>query len=177
MSIVSPLTGEASDSKVAAILGNEARAREVAGTLLQDLDLQPGQVRVLTPQDRHPGRKLEPESHGIFRTLVVAHYKLAIVGLVFGVLAWALLFGLGIPAVANSPDIAAAVIVSFCTVLGSMLGGLVVLRPDHAPYVRKVQAALRDGKCAVVVHALDAQQRDLAEHALADAGLQTVKTL
>lgn len=177
MSIVSSLTGEASDSKVAALFDSESQARAAAGRVQQELGLQPAQVQVVTPRDRHPGKKLEPESHGIFRTLVIAHYKLGIVGLMAGVLLYAILRGMGVPAVVNSPGFSAVVIIAFCGAFGSMLGGLVTLRPDHVPYVAKVQDALREGQSAVIVHALDTRQRDLAEQALARASLDTVKTL
>ncbi|WP_062351764.1 hypothetical protein [Pseudoxanthomonas mexicana] len=177
MSIFSPLTGEVSDSKVAAIFRDATGARNAAARLTGDLHLTPGRVRVVTPGDAHLGRQLEPESHGIFRTMLIAHYKMAFAGLVVGILAYGLLRGAGIAAVVNSPVLSAVVIVAFFGVFGAMLGGLVTLRPDHSPYVNAVKSALRDGRSAVIVHAMDTDQRDRASDALTNAGGETIKTL
>ena len=56
MSVLSPLTGEMSDSKVAAIFHDSARAHAVATQLREQLALQAAQVQVVTPHDRHPGK-------------------------------------------------------------------------------------------------------------------------
>ena len=84
MSSLSHVTGEVSDSKVAAIFDSERRARRIAHLLRRSLRLKQSQVQVISGQDRHPGRKLEPEDRGIFRTMLVAHAKLGLVGLVVG---------------------------------------------------------------------------------------------
>ena len=74
------LAGEVSNSKVAAVFANEAAAREVAAHVQSALQLSAAQVQVITPADRRPGRKLEPESEGIFRTIIRAHVRLGLLG-------------------------------------------------------------------------------------------------
>src|SRR5690554_4459012 len=96
MSTLSPVTGEASDTKVAAIFDSEGSARRIAAVLRRELRLRPSQVQVITHHDRHPARKLEPEDRGIFRTMVVAHVKLGLVGGGVGVLLFALLYASGL---------------------------------------------------------------------------------
>lgn len=177
MSMLSPLTGELSDSKVAAVFGRESTARTVAAQVRERLGLKPSQVQVLTPLDSHPGRKLEPEGQGIVRTLVIAHYKLAVFGLIAGAVLFAVLYAMGLDAVTSSPRLAAVVIMGYGGVFGLMAGGLVALRPDHTPYVNRVKDALEDGSCAVVVHAFDIGQRDRAAEVLSSNGGKAIRTL
>ena len=70
MSVLSSLTGEISDSKVAAVFDSEDRARSAALEIRSRLGLRDSQVQVISPHDRHPGRKLLPEGRGIFRTII-----------------------------------------------------------------------------------------------------------
>ncbi|KLI98716.1 hypothetical protein [Luteimonas sp. FCS-9] len=177
MSTISPVTGEVSDSKVAAIFDSERTARRVAQQLQSERGFKASQVKVVTRHDRQPGRKLEPENRGILRTLIVAHYKLGLIGLAIGAVVFGVLYAAGITAVTNSPWFAAGLIVGYGGVFGLMFGGLVTLRPDHDPYLFKVREALAEGKAAVVVHAFDAAERDRAGEALAAASGETIRTL
>ena len=80
----SALTGEVSNSKVAGIFASESAARAEAARVHATLQLSDAQVQVVTPTDRTPGRKLEPESRGIFRTMIRAHVVLGLCGAVAG---------------------------------------------------------------------------------------------
>ena len=174
MSTLSHVTGEVSGSKVAAIFDSERNARRIAQSLRRSLRLKQSQVQVISRHDRHPGRKMEPEGRGIFRTMLVAHARL---GLVVGALLFGLLYMTGLELITASPGFAAAVIISYGGVFGLMAGGLVTLRPDHDPYIHKVRDALADGRSAVVVHAFDADQRKAAREALDAQGGETIRTL
>lgn len=173
----SALTGERSDSKVAAIFPSEAQARAVSTAIRDESALQPEQVMVVTPHDRHPGRKMQPESRGILRTIIVSHYKLAIAGIVLGLLVFAALLLMGVDAVARSPGLAAFALVFFGACFGMFAGGLVSLRPDQDAYVLKIREALTEGRSAVVVHAFNTDERQRAEAALAHHGGQTISSL
>jgi hypothetical protein len=175
--LVGSLSGERSVSKVAVIVAGEASAQTIAGSLRRDLGLADRQVVVVTPRTTRVGRALEPESRGILNTILIAHYKLGIVGLMAGILLFAVLYGLGVEAVARSPGLSIAVIASFGIVFGLMAGGLVALRPDHDPYVHGVRTALEAGQCAVVVHALDDAERERAVAWLSRFGQDVIKTL
>lgn len=177
MGAISSLTGEHSDSKVASVFDSHQRAQDVARMARQQLGLQPSQVQVVSPQDANPGRKVEPESRGIFRTGLVAHLKLGLAGLAVGALAFALLYLLGVPAITRSPWMAGWSITGLGGFLGLMAGGLVMLRPDHTPMLAKVGSALEEGRHAVVVHAFDSGERDRAHAFLAGQGGETVRTL
>ena len=177
MSMLSSVTGELSDSKVAAIFDSESTARRIAHELRGALGMQDSQVQVVTALDRHPGRKLEPEGRGIFRTIIIAHYKLGLAGLALGTLLFVALYMAGFTAIVSSPVLAAALIIGYGGIFGLMIGGLVSLRPDHDPYLIKVREALKEGRTAVVVHAMNADERSQAEEALSQRGGETIRTL
>lgn len=171
------LVGEYAGSKLAAIFANEAAARSAANRVRESLGLSDVQVQVITPNDRHPGRKMQPESHGIFRTLIQAHVKLGIVGLVAGIALWFLLRALGVGFIVNTGLLTLAVLAVFGAMAGLMLGGLVTLRPDHEPFIHAVREAMGEGRSAVVVHPLDDAQREAAEALLKEASGEVVSTL
>jgi hypothetical protein len=171
------LTGEVSNSKVAAVLDSEAAARQAADTIRRTLHLRDSQVRVVAPHDSRPGRQLEPESKGIFWTMLRAHLWLGILGALIGVGLFWLMFVLRVPFVVNSAAYAAGALIFFCTVAGLMFGGLVTLRPDHDLYILKVKDALEHGRYAVVVHATSHAQRTEAAELLRRASGEVITTL
>ncbi len=173
----SPLTGEVSNSKVAAVFADEGAARAAAARLQTALQLTDAQVEVITPADRGPGRKLEPESEGILRTIVRMHVVLGLVGAVGGALVFAVLWAMAVPMIVNSAIMAATVLVVFGIVAGLMLGGLVSLRPDHDRYIATVLEAIGEGRSAVVVHAFSRQQNAQAAGMLKAASGEVVATL
>lgn len=173
----SSITGELSNSKVAAVFPSEGAAREIAAHVRRTLQISDAQVQVITPGDRTPGRKLEPESRGILRTIIRAHVRLGLLGAAVGAAAFGVLWAMELPMIVNSAVMAAAVMVAFGAVAGLMLGGLVSLRPDHDVYINKVYAALGEGRSAVVVHAFSREQNAQAEALLRAASGEVVATL
>lgn len=173
----SALTSEVSNSKVAAIFADAGSARAQAARVRDTLRLSEAQVQVVTPGDPTPGRKLEPESHGIFRTMIRAHVVLGLAGAIAGAVAFWIFLTMGIPFIVNSAVMSAALLVAFGAVAGLMLGGLVTLRPDHDPLINKVQHAIGEGRSAVVVHAFSHQQSTQARDLLLQASDDVVSTL
>jgi len=143
MSETATITGELSNSKLAAVFPDEGAARAAAQLVSASLSLGSAQVQVITPNELHPGRMLEPESQGIWRTIIVAHVRLGIVGVVAGLLLFAALYAMGVPFIVMSPTAAGLALLFFGAVAGLMLGGLVALRPDHDPYVQATRDARR----------------------------------
>jgi len=175
--MTTPITGEVSDSKVAAVFQDEFTARQAAANVSSALSLTSGQIQLITPTEPHPGRKLEPESRGIWRTIVIAHVRLGVFGAVVGLLAFAALYSAGFPFIVNSPVAAALVLFFFGGVAGLMLGGLVSLRPDHDRYVEAARDAMASGNSTVVVHAFSGEQRDKAAEFLRAQGGDVTSTL
>ncbi|AVT03431.1 hypothetical protein [Paracidovorax avenae] len=164
--------GEKSLTRIAGIYDDKPPAEALAGRLLRLHGLQPGQVRLLGPQDARAsraelfGRALEPEQAGIFPTLLRSHLVTGLAGALAGVLFYAWLLRGGQPMVASSPLQACIAIVGVATAFGLLLGGLVSLRPDHVRLLTQLRSALRDGHWAVVVHPTDPHQAQLARDLL-----------
>ena len=177
MSDATGLTGEVSNSKVAAVFGSQADARRAARAVAAALSLEAAQVQVIAPGQSHPGRKLEPESRGIWHTIVVAHTRLGIAGAVAGLVVFAVLMAVGVQFVTSSPVAAALVLLFFGTVAGLLLGGLVSLRPDHDRYMLATREAMAEGSTTVVVHAFSMEQREQAAEFLRGQGGEVTSTL
>jgi len=177
MADTSLISGERYNSKVAAVFADATAANEAARTIAAALSLQPVQVQVIAPGGALPGRKLEPESRGIWRTIVVAHLRLGLAGAAAGLLAFVVLRALGFALIVNSPVAAALSMLFFGSVAGLMLGGLVALRPDHDRYVEATRDAMAEGKTTVLVHAFSAEQREQAADLLRRQGGDTTSTL
>lgn len=172
-----PLTGEVSNSKLAAVFESDAAAREAAGAVLAAAGLQPAQVKLVAPGEPDANIKLEPEGQGIWRTIVVAHVKLGIIGAVLGALAFAIMMWAGLPFVARSPLAAGLVTISFGAVGGLLLGGLVSIRPDHDRFVHATHDAMAAHRTTVVVHALSHEQQQRARDFLVERGAEVTGTL
>lgn len=173
----SPITGELSNHKVAAVFTSTQTAQQAADAVFAELSLGAAQVQLIRPGEPRSSRKLEPESQGIWRTIVVAHIRLGIAGAVLGVLAFAGLYAMGLPFIVNSAVAALLILLFFGAVAGLMLGGLVSLRPDHDRYVEAAQEAMAAGNTTVVVHALTAEQRARAAEFLRARGGDVTSTL
>lgn len=170
-------TGEASDHKVAGIFHGTEALQECRHRLVESLGLKDDQVKTLNAGDRPDGEVLEPESRGIWHTLIRAHVWLALAGAVIGALVFLLLLALDVTFVVRNALASFALLVAFCTVGFSMIGGAVTLRPDHTPYIVKVKAALDNDRHVLVIHATDREQMNAAREILEPAANETVATL
>ncbi|MEN1940729.1 hypothetical protein WCE39_06465 [Luteimonas sp. MJ174] len=172
-----PLTGEVSNSKLAAVFDTVAAARDAAAALVAETGLEPAQVKVIEPGEPDANIKLEPEGRGIWHTIIVAHVRLGIAGAVAGALAFGIMMWMGVPFVARSPVAAALVTISFGAVGGLLLGGLVSIRPDHDRYVHATHDAMDARRTTVVVHALSREQQARASEFLTARGAEVTNTL
>jgi hypothetical protein len=170
---LSPL-GEHSPTLVAGLFDDPVRAERAAAQLRR----QPGQhTVVIHPGDPQTARKLEPEQHGIWRTLWRSHALLMPLGALLGVAAAAALAAGGWTAAALSPLFAMLFLGVAGVFFGGMLAGLLTLRPDHGLVIRRVRDALARGAHAVVVHPLDRARARAAEADLESAGAQPMRSL
>lgn len=169
--------GEITPHKVAAIFDDAAQARRAADGVRDSLGLPPTHVTVVTPDTRRPGRRLEPESHGIWSVMLKAHAALGVAGFLGGLLIFSVLWRMDLPLIVSNPLAAAGAILFFSTMAGLMLGGLATLRPDHDAYIMSVLAACREGRSAAVVHARTSGELEAARAQLETAGGEVVSTL
>ena len=173
----SSITGELSNHKVAAVFVSATEAQRAADAVHAELFLGGAQVQLIRPGDARTSKKLEPESQGIWRTIVVAHVRLGVFGLILGAVAFGVLYAIGPPFIVNSPIAALLVLLFFGTVAGLLLAGLVSLRPDHDRYVEASRDLMETGHTTVVVHALTSQQRSAAAEFLRAHGGEVTSTL
>lgn len=172
-----PVTGEVSNSKLAAVFDSEVAARAAVDAVVSGAGLQPAQVKLVTPTEPHPNIKLQPEGQGIWRTLVIAHRRLGIAGVAAGALVWAVLMWLNVTLIVSSALVAGVVFVFFGGIAGLLLGGLVALRPDQDLYVLATQDAIAHCRFTVAVHALSAEEADRAATVLSGLGAEVTRTL
>lgn len=171
------LFGERATTKIAAVYETRNAASAAVETLSREAKLEPSQWTLVAPEEQGFARKLEPETDGIARTGIRAHLILGAIGLLAGAAFWAFLYVLPITYVVASPGASAAVIISFATILGMMLGGLVTARPDHQIVILKVRKAAEQGKWSLVLHPRTPEQCEALMQALNDAGADAVRTL
>lgn len=175
--------GERSLTKVAGIYSTAQEAADARARVLHGGDWADSQVVLLTPADAKMSRrgimarKMEPESRGIWRTILRAHLFTAVLGLAIGAGAWYLLWYTGNRLIGGSPGLSFVAFAFFGTVFGLMLGGLISLRPDHARLITVVRSALRSGRWATVVHPFDAKQAEKAVVLLQAGSQQVERTL
>ena len=172
-----PITGEVSNSKLVAVFDTAASAQAAASALHAGMSLQPSQVNVILPGEPKAGRKLEPESRGIWRTIVVAHYKLGVLGAIAGALVFAVMYWVGIRFIVQSPWAASLILICYGGVAGLFLGGLMVLRPDHDRYIQAARDAQDEDRAMVVIHAFSRDEAAAAGEILRAQGGEVTATL
>lgn len=181
-SLLRGVFGERSLTKLAGLYGERAAAERAALEVTRAAGLQPAQVRILGPEDAHRShrewfsRSVEPETGGIFRTLLRTHLVLGVVGAVAGVLLYATLVGTRQAMVVGSPLLSFIAIVGFATTFGLMAGGLLSLRPDHTLLINQLRTGLKGNRWAVVVHPTDERQVQAAREALQASGAKVLAT-
>lgn len=172
-----PVSGEVSNSKLAAVFESEVVARAAVAEVTAGAGLEPAQVKLVTAGEPNPNIKLEPEGQGIWRTIVRAHAWLGGAGVVVGLLVFALMMWLDVPAISASPWTSFVIFVVFGGIAGLLVGGLVSLRPDHDRYVLATQEAIDERKATVIVHALSPEQAESAARVLSRLGANITRTL
>lgn len=171
------ITGETFDHKIAAIFASETEALDAAESIRSHTTLRDAQVFIISPHDPHSGKALEPEDRGIWRTLVRSHIWLGIAGAAAGLILFGFLMAADIRFVVANAVTAMFITIVFGATTGMMLGGLITLRPDHMPYLMKTQAALKEGKYVVAVHATSSEQQQEAEKLLNTGEGETTQSL
>ncbi|RZL36064.1 MAG: hypothetical protein EOP35_11755 [Rubrivivax sp.] len=171
-----PLFGERSLTLVAAIFrdrGSAVRAFEA----LRTISTRKLGIWLISPSDPALGRKMEPESNGIWHTLVRSHLWLGLAGGAVGVLLAALLLMSGWPAAMASPRATVAVGGLFGFFAGLLAAGLLTLRPDRALVTTKVREASEQGHWSVVAHPVSAHDADVAQDMFSVGGGHVLRSL
>lgn len=175
------LIGEKSPTKIAALFSTEEEARTTATLVSSAASLQPGQARLLLPQDARSsrrdlfGQKLEPESKGIARTFWRAHAMLGALGALIGLAAWWMLRDSAF--IASTPIASFIAFVGFAATFGMLAGGLVTFRPDQVRVIELVRSGLKSGKWAVVFHPMTSEQTESIQSVLQQRKIEPLSSL
>jgi len=170
-------TGEQSNHKAAAVFDDLAQAERAERALGESTSLEPRQIDLLVPDTRNRGKRLLPESKGIWRTWLRAHAIFGAAGAIIGMLAFVVLYAADVAVITDNPLLAGILFLHVPTMMGLLAGGLFTLRPDQTAYLYGARDALKAGKHVLVVHARSAEQLDLARQILDKPDLQSVRTI
>jgi hypothetical protein len=162
---------------VAATFSDEQHARRGITALLHQSGLKPKQVMLLQPGDRHLSRKVEPESGGIFRTLLSAHLWAAIVGFIGGIAAALLMIQVGPSWAADNPAFTPLAFAWVGTLSGAMIGGFITLRPDREGLRMAARQSSDSGEWTVLVHCESLEEKSTAESQLDNTSTKTAGSL
>lgn len=177
MSNLPGLSGERSDHKVAGIFQNQEAAKLAATSLESSMAIGADRIEFLNAETAESGRALEPESHGIWKTMVRSHVWLALVGAVVGVIVFAFMWVGGVHFVVANPYWSLGLLIVFPAVGGAMVGGLITLRPDHAPYLLQTREAIKAGRHVLAVQAKSPAEMQQIDELLRERGAKTVSSL
>jgi len=169
-------TGEDSNHKSAAVFDTIEEAEKAQAALLTSSSLDPQQIDVLSPDSENQGRRLLPESQGIWRTWLRAHAVFGVIGAIIGMLSFAVLYAAGVTVITDNPLLAGIMFFHVPTMMGLLIGGLFTIRPDQASYLYTARDALKAGKFVIVVHAHSPEQLDAARKLLEGPALETART-
>lgn len=175
--------GERSVTKVAGLYNSNEAARVAAQNLVENSPLSPSQVRVVGPADTVPtyntgiSRAIEPESQGIWHTLIKSHLAAGLAGLFAGLVLLGVFIVAGNQAVVSSLFLSLVSFAGFGLVFGLLVGGALSMRPDHGHVVSVVRQGLKEGQWAVIVHPVNADQTHEAVKVLETGSDKLVRTL
>lgn len=175
--------GERSLTKVAGLFLSKSLAESVAQQVKETAGLDDPQVYLVGPTDgtafNSPAfsRKMEPESKGIWRTMIRAHVFAGTAGVIVGILVYLGFVVADSAAVKSTPGMSLVAMIFFGGLIGLLGGGLLTARPDHARVIATVRRAVRQGRWAVVIHPLTQRQLDLSLRELHERSYRVVRSL
>lgn len=176
MKLLSSLFGERSLTLVAATFNDRRRALRAFQALRMVSPRQLG-VALIAPCDERLARKMEPESDGIWHTLLRTHGWLGLAGAFGGLMLALLVLVAGWPAALASPLATLMIGAVYGGFVGLLVAGLLTLRPDRTRLTAQVRAAGEQGCWAVVSHPRSAHQADVAQDMLTLSGGRVLRSL
>jgi hypothetical protein len=170
------LFGERSLTVVAATFGDRGSAVRAADAL-RALSSRKLGIFLIAPRDPQLGRKMEPESRGIWHTLLRSHGWLGLFGAAAGLAVGVVVLAVGSPAALGSPVATLGLGAVYGLFAGLLAAGLLTLRPDRARVITQVREASDDGHWSVVSHPVSAQDAEVACDTLATGGGHVMRSL
>lgn len=142
-------------AKVAAIFKTESDARSARQALIDQGNFASKLINIIKPEDPNLSKKIEPESHGIAKTILKSHGILGIVGLFAGFILASILVAAGPTFTQDSPLPTYLALSFFGLLIGLMVAGAITLRPDHDPLINETIEASHHQQWTVIVQTDD----------------------
>lgn len=171
------VTEEQHPAKVAAVFNSETEANRAQEELINSGQFASQVINIIRPEDPSLSEKIEPESHGIAKTIVKSHGVLGIVGLFAGMILASILVAAGPTYTQDSPLPTYLALSFFGLLLGLMVAGAVTLRPDHDPLINQTVEASHKNKWTVIVQTDDHEQNHLAKRILQNNAVSVSETI
>lgn len=171
------LSAEKYSTKIEAIFDSREAALDARRRMVMYTTINSSEVRILSSADDDWQRQIEPETKGIFKTIIKSHYRLALVGLFLG---WFVGFSMivaNLPAATSSPFLLLVFMSFLGTMIGLLGGGIVSLRPDHDAVISQARKAIDKGKIVLLAHIKSRKEAEKAKRALEPLSQKIVITL
>jgi hypothetical protein len=141
-----------------------------------DKDSAPTVINIVKPEDNNISKKIEPESHGIAKTIVKSHGWLGLIGMILGLIIATALVISGPEMTQSSPLFTYLVFIFFGLTFGMMIAGAVSIRPDHDPLITKTVEASHENHWTVIVQTDDHEEIDLIKDLLEGSAISISET-
>lgn len=171
------ITDEKTPSRIAAIFDNQADAEKAQTLLIDSGGFAGNKINIIRPHDDSISKKLEPETAGVWHTIIKSHVVLGIIGVVVGLIAAAIAMMVGPEFLSARTGTVYFAFAMIFGMLGLMLAGFVSVRPDRDIVVMKTVEAVQNGKWALVLHTHNHSESEHAEVLLKPVAESISKTL
>jgi hypothetical protein len=146
-------TGENSNHKVAAVFDDADDAFDAHRELLDRMPLEREQIDIIAPEEKRIGRRLLPDSAGIWHTVIRSHLVLGLAGMLAGIVLFFGLLAADVQFIQANPFFGAYALVHVSFLLSLLVAGALALRPDQLPWIWTARTAWRAGRHVLVAHA------------------------
>lgn len=156
------VTDEKYTSRISAIFNNETEAEKAQSLLVDSGGFAGNKINIIRPNDDSVSKKLEPETGGVWRTIIRSHVILGILGAILGLILAGIAQAIGPEYLAERTFTIYFAFAMVLGMLGLMLAGLISLRPDHDAVTTHVVEAVQEGKWALVLVTRNKAESDRA---------------
>lgn len=164
-------------AKVAGIFKTESDAHAARKALMDKGKFASTVINIVKPEDPNLSKKIEPESHGIAKTILKSHGILGIVGLFAGFILASILVAAGPTFTQDSPLPTYLALSFFGLLIGLMVAGAVTLRPDHDPLINQTIEASHHQQWTVIVQIDDRDAVQKAKEILETNAVSVKETI
>ncbi len=143
------------DKRVAAIYLSKEQVLSASAVIRRRLGLPERKVKVISPNESKPERKLEKRSEKVGANMFNLHYFYGALGLVIGMVIAYLLVTFGPVWTQQNPVFTYIALISPGLFVGLFIAGFLSLKPEHDPINQETIEKQDEGKWTLVVDTED----------------------